>query len=220
MPGMDVLVIQGWGIARWAVDDLPEEASDMGTPPMWMGYVGVDDVDAATAKVEALGGKRLCRAAGHSRASAVSRSSPIRRAPPLRSSSPGARRAENRRRKAPGLFGWHELYANDWQKAFDFYSDMFGWKKAEAVDMGPMGTYQTFVLGGDLLRRHVQQAAGSSDAVLALLRERRRHRRATARVKDAGGEIVNGPMEVPGGMWIVQGKDPQGVMFALVGPRA
>jgi len=26
-------------------------------------------------------------------------------------------------------------------------------------------------------------------------------------------------MEVPGGSWIVQCKDPQGAMFALVGPR-
>ncbi|MGA8412896.1 MAG: VOC family protein, partial [Xanthobacteraceae bacterium] len=31
--------------------------------------------------------------------------------------------------------------------------------------------------------------------------------------------IINGPMEVPGGSWIVQCKDPQGAMFALVGRR-
>ena len=37
--------------------------------------------------------------------------------------------------------------------------------------------------------------------------------------RNAGGKIINGPMEVPGGSWIVQCKDPQGAMFALVGPR-
>jgi predicted enzyme related to lactoylglutathione lyase len=28
-----------------------------------------------------------------------------------------------------------------------------------------------------------------------------------------------GPHEVPGGGWIVQGIDPQGAMFAVVGPK-
>jgi predicted enzyme related to lactoylglutathione lyase len=31
---------------------------------------------------------------------------------------------------------------------------------------------------------------------------------------------MNGPMEVPGGGWIIQGQDPQGAMFALVGTKA
>ena len=42
---------------------------------------------------------------------------------------------------------------------------------------------------------------------------------AVERVKAAGGKIVNGPMEVPGGSFIVQGEDPQGAMFALTAPR-
>jgi predicted enzyme related to lactoylglutathione lyase len=42
---------------------------------------------------------------------------------------------------------------------------------------------------------------------------------ATESVKGNGGQVINGPMEVPGGSWIVQCKDPQGAMFALVGPR-
>ncbi len=40
------------------------------------------------------------------------------------------------------------------------------------------------------------------------------------RVKDAGGEVLVGPSEVPGGRWIIQATDPHGAMFALVGPRA
>lgn len=38
------------------------------------------------------------------------------------------------------------------------------------------------------------------------------------RVKAAGGTVINGPMPVPGGDWIVQGLDPQGAMFALFSP--
>jgi hypothetical protein len=40
---------------------------------------------------------------------------------------------------------------------------------------------------------------------------------AVARVAAAGGQTVNGPMQVPGGSWIAQCRDPQGAMFALVG---
>jgi predicted enzyme related to lactoylglutathione lyase len=40
-----------------------------------------------------------------------------------------------------------------------------------------------------------------------------------ARITANGGQVLNGPMEVPGSMWIIQGKDPQGAMFAVVGPK-
>ena len=42
---------------------------------------------------------------------------------------------------------------------------------------------------------------------------------AAARVKAASGQVVSGPMEVPGGSWIVQCLDPQGAMFAMVAPK-
>jgi predicted enzyme related to lactoylglutathione lyase len=42
---------------------------------------------------------------------------------------------------------------------------------------------------------------------------------AAERVKAHGGQILNGPLEVPGGDWVAQCLDPQGAMFALVGPK-
>ena len=36
-----------------------------------------------------------------------------------------------------------------------------------------------------------------------------------AQAKANGGKVLMGPMEVPGGAWIVQCQDPQGAMFAL-----
>ena len=42
---------------------------------------------------------------------------------------------------------------------------------------------------------------------------------AAERVKSAGGKVVNGPMEVPGGSWVIDGLDPQGAMFGLVAPK-
>jgi predicted enzyme related to lactoylglutathione lyase len=35
------------------------------------------------------------------------------------------------------------------------------------------------------------------------------------RVKQLGGQVLNGPMEVPGGDQIAQCTDPQGAVFAL-----
>ena len=40
---------------------------------------------------------------------------------------------------------------------------------------------------------------------------------AAQRVKAGGGQILDGPIEVPGGSWIVQCTDPQGAIFALEG---
>jgi predicted enzyme related to lactoylglutathione lyase len=40
------------------------------------------------------------------------------------------------------------------------------------------------------------------------------------RVKENGGIIDMGPQEVPGGAWIINGQDPQGGYFALVGMRS
>jgi predicted enzyme related to lactoylglutathione lyase len=42
---------------------------------------------------------------------------------------------------------------------------------------------------------------------------------AAARAKANGGKILNGPHEVPGGLWIVMCMDPQGAAFAMVAPK-
>jgi len=42
---------------------------------------------------------------------------------------------------------------------------------------------------------------------------------AAERVKSAGGQIVVGPNEVPGGGWVVRCLDPQGATFALLATK-
>src|SRR5437762_7475495 len=39
-------------------------------------------------------------------------------------------------------------------------------------------------------------------------------------IPSGGGQVLNGPHQVPGGSWIIQCFDPQGAMFALVGPKS
>ena len=122
----------------------------------------------------------------------------------------------------PGYVGWHELCATDWQKAFEFYAAMFGWQKGEPVDMGEMGIYQLFTTaGGSMPIGGMFNKPPSMpmpfwlfyfnvDDIDAAL----------TRVQSGGGKLLNGPMQVPGGDWIVQCLDPQGAMFALLGKRA
>lgn len=42
---------------------------------------------------------------------------------------------------------------------------------------------------------------------------------AARRIAAAGGRVINGPLEVPGRSWIVNGLDPKRAMFALTGSK-
>ena len=121
---------------------------------------------------------------------------------------------------APGRIGWHELLANDWEKAFAFYGDLFGWQKAEA-DTGAVGTYQLFsaiegqTIGGMYTKPPTVPVPFwlyyfNVDDIDA----------AMTRVKAGRGEILDGPIEVPGGNWILRCTDPQGAIFALLVKRS
>ncbi|GGC49668.1 VOC family protein [Chelatococcus reniformis] len=202
------------------VMDLPEEARAMGTPPGWIAYVGADDVDAMTAKVERLGGTVHVQPRdipGVGRFSMVADpqggvlglfkwASPM----PSQPATVGT----------PGQIGWHELMATDWPKALAFYGELFGWTKSTPVDMGPMGTYQLFQIAGADAGGMFNMPEGVPRPFWLYYFNVDDVGAAAARVTDSGGQIVNGPMEVPGGGWILQGSDPQGAMFALSGPKA
>ena len=40
---------------------------------------------------------------------------------------------------------------------------------------------------------------------------------AKAYIETNGGQVVNGPMEIPGGEFALQAVDPQGAMVSLIG---
>jgi predicted enzyme related to lactoylglutathione lyase len=119
-----------------------------------------------------------------------------------------------------GRIGWHELYATDWAQALAFYRALFGWQQAEAIDLGAMGTYQTFSVGGETIGGMFNKPPAIPATFWLFYVNVDDIDAALARVTAAGGQILNGPMQVPGGDWIIQAQDPQGAMFALVGKRA
>ena len=198
--------------------DLPEEARKMGATPRWMGYVSVNDVDATADRIKRLGGAvyvpptdsnigRIAVVADPQTATLglVKGLKPAQQQP----ADPGK----------PGRVGWHELLAADWEKAFAFYGELFGWQKAGA-DGGPTDAYQMFSAGGPTIGGMFTKRSedpvpfwlyyfnvGDIDA-------------AAERVKAGGGQVFEGPLELPSGNWIARCRDPQGAAFALQGKRS
>jgi uncharacterized protein len=198
---------------------IPPEAGAQGARPCWSGYIGVDDVDAYAARVTASGGAvhrapqdipgigRFAVVADPHGATFIlfhgtSDEAPVPAAP-----------------GTPGHVGWHELHAGDGTSAFAFYAGLFGWTKAETVDMGAMGVYQTFATGGAPVGGMMTKTPQTSAPFWLYYFNVEAVDAAMARVTDAGGQIIHGPMQVPGGSWIAHCLDPQGAIFALVGGK-
>jgi predicted enzyme related to lactoylglutathione lyase len=118
----------------------------------------------------------------------------------------------------PGDVSWLELYTTDSLGAMRFYGDLFGWQPTETMDMGPMGVYRMFgrrsdrPIGGMMAKTPDMAHIPNSWLPYFLVPD---IQAAAERIKTNGGRVVMGPMEVPGGSWILQGQDPQGGSFAL-----
>jgi predicted enzyme related to lactoylglutathione lyase len=198
---------------------LPDEAKAEGARPSWFGYIATPDVDAQAAAIVAAGG-RLYREP--ETLPKIGRFAVV--ADPQ--GAPFALWTDLSGVKAPALapmtighVGWHELYADDVDKAFAFYAERFGWTKVEDMPHGDLGVYRIFATGaeavGGMMQRpeHMPQSFWNYYFTVAALDE------TLEKVAKAGGKTVFGPMEVPGGAWIAQCFDPQGAFFSLLAAK-
>lgn len=194
-----------------------------GAHPCWLGYIGVDDCDAAVAAIEAAGGKVLMPARDVPMAGRIAMVADCCGAPfyvmtPTPPPGGGASTAFSAQRN-PGHCGWNELMAGNAANAIAFYTGLFGWTLPDAMDMGPMGQYQFVAHDGvtvgaimgkmpDMpapLWNHYFWVPSIASAI--------------GSIEQTGGTVINGPHQVPGDDWIVQGIDPQGAVFSLVGGK-
>ncbi len=200
---------------RPTVGFLEEEIAE-GTPPGWLGYVSVEDVGATIAEYEAEGGRAACAPRTIAEVGTFAVVLDPQGAalglltPDFDTTLPPM--------MTPGSIGWHELWTSDPVAGFDFYAARFAWIRDQAFPMPGIGDYQLFAtdrgaIGGMMRVERAPRpfwlfyfAVNDIDA-------------AVERVKAAGGDVRLGPTEVPGGAFIVQGTDPQGIHFALVGLR-
>jgi uncharacterized protein len=198
--------------------ELPEEARKMGGTPGWIGYVWVNDVDAAADRVARLGGTVHVSPTD---VPAISRFSvfadpQLARLALFRWLKPG--QGPPPEPGAPGHVGWHELLAVDCEKALAFYGELFGWQKADS-EVAELGPYQLFSVGGQIIGGMVAKPPTMPDSCWLYYFNVGDIDTAAQRVKAESGQILEGPVEVAGGSWVVVCTDPQGAMFALEGKR-
>jgi len=199
--------------------EMPEGVRRMGGRSSWLGYVCVEDIDATAKQIGGLGGAMHMPpmdVPNVSRFSIFADPQGARLAL-LKWRNPGQQRPADL--GAPGHVGWHELLAADWEQALMFYGKIFGWKKAGA-DVGAMGTYQLFSTGGPAMGGMLNKPDEMPVPFWLFYFNVADIDAAAQRVKAGGGQILDGPVEVHGGSWVMQCADPQGAVFGLEGLRS
>jgi uncharacterized protein len=202
---------------------ITEEMAAGGAQPCWIGYIGVDDVDASVAAILAAGGTELMPAmdlpgVGRMAMVADPAGAPfyvMRGAVDEVSHSFAALEPKN------GHCAWNELSTTDPEGAKAFYGKLFGWTKDGDLDMGPLGKYEfmkvssgRYALGAVMPKMPEMPVSAWTfyfrvpdiDAAAATTRE-------------LGGTLLMEPMEIPGGDYSFTAMDPQGAAFGIVGPR-
>lgn len=197
---------------------LGDDARRMGAIPYWLGYVYVDDVDAAVARLKELGGTVHVPPTDVPNISRFSIVSDPQMAP--LALVKGARPAQEvpTQPDGPGHVVWHELFAADRKKAFDFYNAVLDWQKAENR-AGPVDNYQTFSAGGDIIGGMLDKPHSLPNPFWLYYFAVDDIETCLDRVKAAGGEILYGPAALVGGGRVAHCRDPQGALFALLDRR-
>jgi predicted enzyme related to lactoylglutathione lyase len=204
-----------------AVAGLIERPADMNMPPFWSMYIGVPDFDESVANITRLGGGELSPvidvpSVGRMQMMKDPQGSPFYIIQPAPRQNPPDRDPE------VGEASWIELMTTDATAAMKFYQELFRWQPSEAMDMGDMGTYQMFnrgerMIGGMMNKPKEMAQVPPHWAIYFRVPD---INAAVDRIKENGGTILNGPMEVPGGDRIVNARDPQGAAFSLHAKKA
>ena len=179
--------------------------------PRWLAYVGVEDVHAAVAQAKSMGAKvtkDVTDMPGTGTYAVLTDPQGAEFAVFKSANPPG-----NGGAPSAGDFSWHELHTTDADAAVSFYSKLCGWEIGPKHDMGEHGTYHLMIHGGNQYVG-IFKSTNLPPNWMCYVKVDDAGKAATA-AKSAGGRVLNGPMEVPGGSWIAQIMDPAGVMFAV-----
>jgi len=112
---------------------------------------------------------------------------------------------------APGSFCWTDLAAPDVDAARDFYAQLFGWSSEPAGDPEQTGGYTFFKLDDEHVAAYGPPGPGEPPSWRAYVAVASADETA-ARVRDAGGELLLGPMDIFGTGHMVVFRDPSGAV--------
>jgi predicted enzyme related to lactoylglutathione lyase len=212
------------GKSAGGIMPLSDDMKSHGARPVWLGYIGVGDVDRAVADVEGTGGKTLLPAfdipnVGRVAMVADGQGAPFYVMTPT--PPPGQPDA------ASDVFSvdqaqhvrWNELSTTDPASAIAFYARHFGWRQEGEMDMAELGKYQFLqhdgVMIGAVMPKMPQMPVSLWTFYIGVDDIDRAHEA----VRSGAGQVFQDPMEIPGGEYSLNGMDPQGATFGLVGPR-
>jgi predicted enzyme related to lactoylglutathione lyase len=233
MPGMSYTLLTVGEASVGGLMQLPEDARRMGAQPRWLGYVAVNDVDAAARRVGQAGGTvhvppadipdigRFSVVADPQTATfaLIKWSDPGQPQPDdLEKSSLDKSGLDKVELDKTGRVGWHELLAADGEKAFPFYSELFGWRRAE-TESESESKYQPFSVGAQTIGGMFTKPPAVPMPFWLYYFNISDIAAAMEHVGKLGGQILEGPIDVPGGSRVARCTDPQGAMFALIEKR-
>ncbi|MEO7634316.1 MAG: VOC family protein [Sphingomicrobium sp.] len=211
----------GRGDGKFAGGILPltDELRGHGARPVWLGYIGVDDVDATVTAVTSDGGAALMPAFDIPDVGRVAMLADPQGAPFYVMRGASDEDSDVFSADHPQHVRWNELATTDPDTAIAFYTRHFGWVQEGDMDMGEMGKYRFLQHGGigigAVMRKPPQVPVSLWTYYIGV----DDIDRAAAAVTAGGGQILFGPMEIPGGEFSLNAMDPQGVGLGLVGPR-
>jgi len=203
---------------------LTDEMCEGGARPIWLGYLHTGDVDAKIEAIKADGGKVMMEPwdqPGVGRLAMVTgpEGAPFYLMDPIPPEGDPGAKSDVFSVDQPQRVRWNELLSSDPERSIDFFKRRFGWGQEGEMDMGELGKY-----------RFVQHDGVGIGAVMPTMPAMPQSMwnfyvgvddidRAAEAVRSGGGKVTNGPMEIPGGEYALNGIDPQGATFGLAGPR-
>ena len=218
--GMDYRMIErddgGFAGGAMAID---EAMRGGGARPGWLVYFGVEDVDDSVAEAQRLGASIQMPPVTLEGIGRMAMIADPQGAPFYLMRGASEQASEVFSGMEPGGCRWNELSTSDAPAAVAFYRDLLGFGTDNFMPMGDAGNYVFLEAGGQTIgaigpiTQPGEQAAwlpyfGVGDIETA--------RQA---VEASGGRVLMGPMEVPGGDWIIVATDSADARVGFVGSR-
>lgn len=204
--------------------EITDEMREHGARPTWLAYLLSEDVDRQAAEIEHDGGKVLMAPfdiPGVGRVAMVADPSgaPFYIMKPIPPANDPNAQSDVFSVDQPQHVRWNELATADQDGAIAFYAKQFGFVQEGAMPMGEMGDYKFIYDGGVRVGAVMRKPPQLPVSMWSFYIGVDDIDRAAEAVKAGGGQIMHGPMEIPGGEYSLSGMDPQGAAFGLVGPR-
>lgn len=194
-----------------------------GARPIWIGYLEVDDVDAAVDAIKADGGTvqmgPMDIPVGRIAMVTDPQGAPFYVMAPVPPPGMAGMESDVFSVTEPQHMRWNELATSDPDGAIAFYEKHFGWGQEGEMPMGELGAYRFIQRGNVGIGAVMPLMEGYPVPVWNFYIGVDDIDRALAEVAANGGTITNEPMEIPGGEYAMNAIDPQGAAVGFVGPR-